>query len=114
MTSKIIASTGFVFKENPTYIKAIATRIVEAISFMVKYLESNCATMITKIATTMPEMTATIFLAFDGPGSFCCGIPGSVNLAKRQLCKDKLILDHANKTIAKSFVKAAQYFSSLI
>lgn len=59
-TSKMIKLTGLSFNEKPTYINAIATKIVAAISLLVKYLDSNREIIIIRTATPIPEIVSII------------------------------------------------------
>ena len=63
-TSRIIELTGFPFKENPTYINAMATRLVAANNLIVKILETACAIIIITTAAIMPDINSVIFKRF--------------------------------------------------
>ena len=59
--SSTIELTGFPFKENPIYIKAMATKLVAANNLMVKTLENACAITIIATAVIMPDVSSVIF-----------------------------------------------------
>lgn len=51
------------FNEKPTYIKAIATKLVALNNRTVKYFESTRERIIIMIATKRPEIVSIIFLS---------------------------------------------------
>jgi hypothetical protein len=51
---------GLSFNEKPTYIKAIATRMVVAKSLLVKYFDSSSVIMMMATAATIPEIASII------------------------------------------------------
>lgn len=61
-TSKMIRLTGLPFNENPTYINAIATKIVAANNLLVKYFDSIRVIIIITTAVTIPEIISIILV----------------------------------------------------
>ena len=59
-TSKMIKLMGLSFNEKPTYINAIATKMVAAYNLLVKYLDSTRVIIIITTAVTIPEIVSII------------------------------------------------------
>lgn len=70
-TFKMIRLTGLSFNEKPTYINVIATKIVAAISLLVKYLDSDRERMIITTAVTIPEIVSIILFYLYRISSIC-------------------------------------------